>query len=160
MKYIGIFIIVAAIFGFGIDYQKKEKEKLSQCEGFLSLISHIRVQTSCYLSPLCNLLTGFECRALENVGLLTEFRNCSNLLESYKKVEKNLLLDKEEKHILFILFSSLGQAYIEDTMKLIDSSEHALSERADEMRQKVDKNSKISGVLSCAIALGLLIFLI
>ena len=160
MKYIGIFLIILALFGLRGEYSSREKRRLAECEGFLRLISHLRLKIGCYLLPMRELVSDLECPALEKSGFLSLVLSGASLGEAFKKCENSFLLGKEEKRILTSLFSSLGNGYFSDSVKLLDSSYLAFEELTDAQRVKTEKNIKLSALLFTLGSLGLLVLLI
>ena len=160
MKYIGILLVLLSAFFYSREYTRYMKKRLSECEGFLAFIAHMRIQVGCFLRPTKELSAGFSSEPLSDSGFLYALSECENIYEAYKKTESRLSLSKEERCILETLFSSVGEGYLDDGIKLIDSSFSAMEKLTEKLREECRKNIKLVCAISVTAALGLIIFVI
>ena len=160
MKYIGFFLVLLSVLKFSDSYSKHVKKRLRECEGFLEFITHVRLQMSCYLKPIRALSEGFHSEALSKTGFLQYIGECENILEAYKKAERQLSLSLEESEILERLFSSLGAGYLDDELKLLDTYKASLYEIYEKTKKEAPKSAKLVSTLSVTAAIGFLILVI
>ena len=160
MKYIGFFVILLSVLIFSDSYSKHTKKRLLEYEGFLSFISHVRLQMSCFLKPTKRLAEGFYSKPLAESGFLEYIGECENIYEAYKKAENRLSLSKEEREILSALFSSFGEGYLNDELQLIDAYRSQLEEGYLRLKSDAPKSSKLVSTLSVTAAVGFLILVI
>ena len=152
-------VLVSVLF-FSDGYIKYTKKRLLECEGFLAFISHLRLQMSCYLKPIKELCDGFYSKPLDESGFLDYVCERGNVYEAYKMAEGSLSLSKEERELVSGLFSSLGEGYLEDELKLIDAYRERLEAHFLRLKKEAPKNSKLLSTVSVTAAIGFLIFML
>ena len=152
-------ILLSAWF-FSDSYSKHMKKRLSECEGFLSFIAHIRLQMSCFLKPPKALSDGFYSKPLSESGFLEYIAECDSIYDAYKMAERKFSLSAEERGVLEKLFSSLGGGYLEDEIKLIDAYQGQLQSHFEVLKKEAPRNSKLLSTVSVTAAIGFLILLI
>lgn len=160
MKYFGIFILLLAAAAFAKEYTGYVKRRLSQCREFLSFISHIRISVGCYLTPSDELWRGFDSDELCAIGFLPAVKSGAGIYEAYKNCESKLLLSREAKGVLSELFSSLGSGYLDDGMRLIDSSEERMERICRNLDEDLPRCVKLAATLSLTAAIGISILII
>lgn len=157
MKYLGIFAIIFAAVAFSREYARYMKKRRAECEGFLAFIKHARIQIGCFLKPVRELGDGFRSEALGSVGFLAALRESEDIFQAYKRIEPRLSLSPEERAVTAELFSSLGLGYLNDGLKLIDSSCDTLAQLCDKLKDEQKKNTRLVSSLAVTLALGFLI---
>lgn len=145
---------------FSKEYAKYMKKRESECEAFLEFIAHLRLQVGCYLRPVREAVDSFCSEALEGVGFFEAVRASESIYESYKKVRKRLSLSEEELKPLEALFSSLGQGYLEEEMKLINMCESEMRGMVEKINRESPKSIKLISTLSVTAAVGFFILVI
>lgn len=160
MKYIGFVLILLSVLIFSDSYSKHVKKRLSECEGFLEFIAHVRLQMSCYLKPPRALSEGFYSEPLSKSGFLQYVGECESIYEAYKRAETRLSLSDEERGILEKLFSSLGSGYLNDELKLLDAYGSLLDEAYESLKKEAPKSAKLISTVSVTVAIGFLILVI
>ena len=153
-------MILLSVLVFSDSYSQHTKKRLLEYEGFLAFISHVRLQMSCYLKPTRQLADGFYSKPLAESGFLEYVGECENIYEAYERAECRLALSKEERRLLAGLFSSLGEGYLNDELKLIDAYRSQLEEGYLRLKKDAPKNSKLISTLSVTVAVGFLILVI
>ena len=153
-------MILLSVLIFSDSYSKHTKKRLLEYEGFLSFIYHVRLQMSCYLKPTRRLAEGFYSKPLADSGFLEYIGECENIYEAYKRAESRLSLSKDERELLLGLFSSLGDGYLNDELKVIDAYRSRLEEGFSQLKRDAPKNSKLISTLSVTAAVGFLILVI
>ncbi len=153
-------MILLSVWIFSDSYSKHTKKRLLEYEGFLEFISHVRLQMSCYLKPARQLAEGFYSKPLADSGFLEYIGKCESISEAYRRAEGRLSLSKEERKLLSGLFSSLGEGYLHDELKLIDAYRSQLEEGFFRLKKDAPKNSKLISTLSVTAAVGFLILVI
>ena len=151
-------LLFAALIGVG-EYEKKLKARLLVCRGFVELLQHVRRKIDGYLTPPSQLLDGFECAALSDIGYLDRAREIG-MCSAYFELEASLPTDGAVRSALFGFFSDFGKDYKDGTVKLIDRSLKELSAHADRLRTENEKSLKLVRTLAAAGALGAIILLI
>lgn len=153
-------MILLSVLFFSDSYAKHTKKRLLEYEGFLAFISHVRLQMSCYLKPTRRIAEGFYSKPLADSGFLEYMAECESIHEAYKKAECRLSLSREEKELLGGLFSSLGEGYLDDELKVIDAYRSQLEDGFSRLKKDAPKNSKLISTLSVTAAVGFLILFI
>lgn len=153
-------MVLTSVLFFSDGYLKYMKKRLLECEGFLAFISHLRLQMSCYLKPIRQLCDGFYSKSLDESGFLEYIGECGNIYEAYKMAESRLSLSKEERELVSGLFSSLGEGYLDDELKLIDAYRDRLEAHFLILKKEAPKNSKLLSTVSVTAAIGFLIFML
>lgn len=153
-------MILLSVLIFSDSYSRHTKKRLLEYEGFLAFISHVRLQMSCYLKPANRLSEGFYSKPLMESGFLEYVGECKNICEAYERAESRLSLSREERELLRGLFSSLGEGYLADELKLIDAYRSQLEEGFLRLKREAPKNSKLISTVSVTAAIGFLILVI
>ena len=160
MKYAGILLVLAAAVITSREFSKYMKKRLAELKDFLSFVAHMRIQVGCFLRPVKELGEGFSSPALEKAGFLDSLAEADCIFDAYKKCEGNLSLSDEEKETLCTLFSSFGEGYLEDGMKLIDACYLGMERHYLKFCEEKTKNTRLVTALSVTAALGTIIFVI
>jgi len=160
VKYIGIAAMLLSALLFSREYSRYMKKRLSECEGFLSFMSHIRIQIGCFLKPSRELCDGFSNDALSDCGFIDELRSTGDIYGAYKNAEPRLAMSCEAREISDNLFSALGAGYREDGVRLIDESEKKMQKICDELRASTPKSVRLALTLSVTAVLGFSILII
>ena len=159
MKLIGsVLLLFAALIGVR-EYEKMLKARLLACRGFIELLGHIRRKIDGYLTPPSQLLDGFECAPLSDIGYLEKAREIG-MSGAYFELGSSLPIDGAGREVLFGFFSEFGKDYKEGTVRLIDLSLKGLSEHADRLSAENEKSLKLVRTLAVAGAVGMIILLI
>ena len=160
MKYIGILLVLAAAVFVSRDYTNYINKRSVECKDFLAFIAHMRIQVGCFLRPVKMLGEGFTSSALEKAGFISALSDSDCILDAYKKCEPNLSLSAEEKALLDNFFSSFGEGYLDDGLKLIESSYSGMERLYKNLCEEKAKNLKLVTALAVTFALGIIIFVI
>ncbi len=160
MKLIGIFLLLAAAFVTSREYSKYMEKRMLECKAFLSFIAHMRVQVGCFLRPVKELATGFSSPPLEKVGFVHALRDSEGIFAAYKRCESALSLSEEERTVLNTFFSSFGEGYLDDGIRLIDAAYSDMNKLHEKLCEKKANNTRLVTVLSATSALGIIIFVI
>ncbi len=160
MKYVGILLILVAACAISREFSKQMAKRTGECKDFLAFIAYMRIQVGCFLRPVKELGEGFSSPALENAGFMDSLANSDCIFDAYKKCEANLSLSSQEKEVLETLFSSFGEGYLDDGIKLIDASYSAMEKLYSKLCEEKAKNTRLVTALSVTAALGIIIFVI
>jgi len=158
IKYFGLVMLGAAGVLFAREYEKKQLKRLSELKEFIRFCEHIKMKISCYLAPKSDWLSDFS----SEVDAVKEFLSLASehsLLKSFEKTRDKLSLGKEAI-VLERLFSSLGKAYKENEIELLEGVEKELNSIKAQLESESEKNIKAVKVLTAAVVLGLVILLI
>lgn len=110
--------------------------------------------------PSDELWRGFESEELSAVGFLDAVKSGEGIFSAYKKCEGKLSLSREEKCVLSELFSSLGEGYLEDGMRLIRASEEKMQQLHRALSEDLPRCVKLAATLSLTAAIGISILII
>lgn len=160
MRYIGIFLVLLAALIFSREYSRYMRKRLRECEGFLSFISYMKIQVGCFMRPLRELASGFSSKPLSEIGFIASLEKSDGIYEAYKEVEPRLSLSQNEKEVLEVLFSSIGDCYLDEGMKMIDSAYVRAEALYSSLSKECPKNIKLVSALSVTLALGFFILII
>lgn len=160
MKYIGIFAVLLAAAAGAREFSRIKKKHLRECRDFLAFISHLRIQLGCFLRTPRELAASFSSEALSASGFLGALGEGADFISAFEAARPRLSLSGEEEELLHTLFSSLGEGYLEDGMKIIDSSYLRLESLYRELSAESKKSIRLASALSVTGALGFLILVI
>lgn len=159
LKILGVGLICAAAAVFFGEYKKQLEGRRDACQGFLSLLSHIRRQIDCFLTPMERLLHDFSDEFLEKCGYL-ERAGKIGIREAFFEMKDKFPLPKEAAEILQKLFSTLGRDYREGTVRELDLSISSLEKCLAKEKDDSEKDLKIAGILAASVALGIIILIV
>ncbi len=142
------------------EYTAYMNKRLSECEGFLLFIRHIRIEIGCFLKTPSELSRGFYSEALEAVGFLPSLRVGESLASAYDGCRKGLSLGAAEADAAGELFASLGKGYLDENVKLMDSAEARFDKLYRELKEECPKKIKVAASLCASGVLGFIILVI
>ncbi len=157
MKYIAVAVFLIPALYIYREYSKKSKARLKQCLSFLSFIRYAKVQLSCYLKPIREIAENFDDRVLSEIGFIERIKNSDTPVKAFRECEELLSLGKEERDILLELFSHIGDGYMEQSLKLIDSAIGQLEGISEELKKEVPRTIKLALTLTATATAGLFI---
>ena len=160
MKYAGILCVLFAAVFVSAEYSGYMNKRTAECRGFLAFISHMRIQVGCFLRPAKELARGFSSESLEKAGFIEALHNCENISEAYSKCEGELSLSHEEKGVLSDFFSSFGDGYLDQQIKLIESAHAKMEGLCTKLTAERVKNTRLVSAISVTLALGVIILII
>lgn len=160
MKYIGAFTVLAAALLLSREYARYIGKRAVQCEEFLSFIAYMRIQVGCFLRPARELAAGFCSKELKRIGFLKAVNEGNSLFDAFKMTEGSLVLSREEREVLRTLFSSLEECYLDDGIRIIDSSYKEMEKLCRKIREERPKNVKLAATLSVTVSMGFLILVL
>ena len=160
MKYIGIILFMGAVMFFSDEYRKRAWRELSEAEDFLSFISHIRLQMGCFLAEPKDFFQNFSSENFDRIDFGSLVASGMSLSEAFSAVSEQLSLREEDKDTLGELFSRLGDGYLDDGIKLLDSTYQRFEKRCESIRAETKKNSRIVAVTSASISVGVLLLIL
>lgn len=158
MKYIGAAIIFLCACAFGVFAGNEEKQRLKECQAFLSLFEYVKSEVSFFLTPTKLIFRGFSDETLEKAGFLTELKSHEsddiyfNAWErAFDKCEKNFLLSDKEKKIVREFGASVGKT---DGITQTNSFDFYIEQMRDEigkLASSTEKNVKIFRILGFTV---------
>ncbi len=160
MIYIAILPICISALLFCREYISYMDKRLSECEAFLLFVRHIRTEVACFMKPPAQLCEGFDSETLSRLGFKEALSSGKGLAEAYSECEPSLALAKEERLVLRELFSYFGSGYLDESVRLLDTSESRLSEAYAELRGECPRRKKLAISLSACAVLGFIILVI
>ena len=158
IRYLGLVMIAAAGIIVSREYEAKCRKRLSELSEFIRLLEHIKTKISCFLSPKSDWLSDFS----SEDTLINDFLTLSSkgsLSGSFSEIRDKLSLGREAD-IIEKLFSSLGKAYKDGEVMLLEKTLKELNSEHSALLCECEKNIKTVKVLSASISLGLIILLI
>lgn len=160
MKYIGAFTVLLAAVLISREYGRYIKRRAVQCDEFLSFIAYMRIQIACFLRPIKEIAAGFYASELEQIGFLKALNDGQGLYDAYKSTEKFLFLSPREREVLETLFSSLGECYLDDGIRIIDSSYAEMERLCRIIKEERPKKARLAATLSVTVSIGFLILVL
>lgn len=160
LKYFGAVCITACALITSRSYTRYIKRRVGECECFCRLAERIESMIKCYLSPVGDIFSGFECGERAVMDFVTEVRRGVPLKEAYIAAEKKLSVAAEAKRILSELFSTLGHGYKDGVLKLVSEAREELEKHLASEREEGEKNSKLALALLFGGAVGILLLFI
>lgn len=152
--------MLMASFFISREYCRYINKRVLECRDFVAFISHMRIQVGCFLRPVKELAIGFSSESLDRAGFIDALSNSENISEAYLKCEPSLSLSEEEKEVLSGFFSSFGEGYLDEQVKLIDSVYQRMEELYSKLCREREKNTRLFVAISVTAALGFVIFVI
>ena len=129
-------------------------------EAFFSLVSYMRIQIGCFMRTPKELIEGFECDTLVKIGFFEAFETSSDMGEAYRKIKGALSLSEDESALLDGLFSSLGEVYYDESVRLLDAARDELERSVESERETALKNKRLVSALSATAALAVIMLVI
>ncbi len=134
----------------------RERDEL---EGFIALISRIRLEISCFSRPLSEIYSEFSSPSLDAVGF-TEALRARGFYGAVCESASVLSISREAKELLISFSEDLGRGYSEDEIKRCD---HLLASLDGEYKKCLDAlpgKSKLIRSLSLTFGISVIIILI
>lgn len=160
IKYIGILAVLLSALAISKEYSAFSKKRLSESCAFLSFLEHMKIQVGCFLRPANELLKDFSSDTLAAVGFTDALENSESLVTAYKTAEPKLSLSKEEREVLENLFSAVGECYLDEGVRLIDTAREKLEKLYQKNKIECPKNAKLVSVISVTAAIGFLMLVL
>ena len=160
IKYAGMIAVLLSAAVISREYSSFSQKRLSEVRDFLSFVSHMKIQVGCFLCPASELVRGFSSERLSAVGFVGALSDGASLCDAYKNCEDRLSVGEEEREILGRLFSTIGECYLDDGLRLIDSSLRELESVYAKRRAEAPKNTRLVSVISVTSAIGFLMMVI
>lgn len=131
---------------------------ISQLDGFISLLLHIRECISVKMATQSTLTRGFENESLEECGFLPAVREGARLHEAYTGAK--ICISRDAARALDCFFSELGRGYLADEIRRVEGVISECERIVERERGESAREVKLVYTLLVAISLGALIFLI
>jgi hypothetical protein len=160
LKYIGIAIFIFGAGAFVGSYTSYLKRRVAEHEAFLSLVSYMRIQIGCFMRPPLELIRGFESEALEKTGFLEALERSSDMSGAYREICGTLLIGDKARGVLDGLFSSLGEVYYDESVRLLDNAREELERACESERGSAAKNRRLVSALSVTVTLAIIMLII
>ena len=157
LRYVGAICIVVCAFLLSRSYSSYIKRRVSECECFLLLISHVEKMIRCFLSPVSDIFSKFECNEAKVMSFVCGVRDGKALSDAFAECECELALGKDGKKILSELFSELGRGYKDGTLSLVASARSELEKYTAREREEGEKNLKLATALLVGGAVGVVL---
>ena len=158
MKYFGAAIIFLCACAFGVYAGNEEKERLKECEAFLSLFEYVKGQIEFFLTPTKLIYRGFDDPVLEKTGFLAELRAHENddiyfdaWERAFAETSDNFALSKKEKSIIAEFGAGIGKTDEKTQMKHFDYCIAQLREQIKTLSSVTEKNVKIYRILGFTV---------
>ena len=159
MKLVGIFLIGISALVFSRERIKRREGRLMLLEEMLGFIECMRIEIGCYLRPISKISESYFSEPLLKIGFFDSVKK-DGLYRAYLDSEIHLLPTEQEKKLLRHFFSTVGKGYIQDELKLIETTADELSELLKAERAAMPKERKITLTLSGALSFAVIILLI
>ena len=160
IKTFGIILLLSSTLYLCLTFTLFERRRVSQCEGFLLLMRHIKAQISCFHTPLSRIWTSFSSEELEKCGFLGMLRQTEDFQKALGAVQGKIWLSAEELVLLHAFAGELGRSYVEEQISCCDYYIGQLEQAYLERRQEQPKRSKLYRSLFITGGLALVILLL
>ena len=160
LKFTALFSLLLGALYICREFSKFQNKRISEYEGFYSLLSYMRGEIGCFLSPVSEWCAHFSDEALERCGFLPALRECEDLYKAFLGSVDKMSLSCETKDDLIRFFTSFGKGYADEVMRLIDSFRQRLGENIDREREEIPRSQKLVRTLCVSFAIGASILLI
>ena len=117
IRFLGASLLLTVCVRLCMSLSRAERDRVRQTEGFLLLLRHIRSCISCYRTPLREIWSGFENRALAECGFLARLRR-DGFAAALLSVKGRLYLDAEELRLLTAFACEIGKGRSQEQITL------------------------------------------
>ena len=135
---------------------RSAEQKLLQIEAFLRLLSFLHLQVECFSLPVGEILGRSDPQILLGCGWHRD-KVPSSLSELLGGIR---ILDVQSQRILCELADSFGRGYREEEVRLCESAERQLRERAELLRRGIEGKKKTNLTLCVAGATAFVILFV
>ena len=140
------------------EYKKYTDRKIKICEGFICLLSFIKTELSCRARVVSEWAAEFDNDALSESGFIPELLESGSLYSAFCTVKsKDGLLGNEVTRLLEPYFRSFGKAYVNEEEREACRVFEELSRLLTRERADAQRSVRAVRILSCAVALGVII---
>lgn len=153
-KWLGIGIIFCCGILAGLFFAAFERQRLTQAEGFLSLLRHIRLQIDCFCTPISRILAECDGEMLLACGTRERPEDLPTLLRGCR-----LYLSEEMCRLLGELGGRLGGSYKDEQLRCLDYYIARLVPYCDAQRADLRKRERMALFLPPALSVALILLL-
>lgn len=153
-KWLGIGVILCCGILAGVCFAAFERRKLTQAEGFLSLLRLIRLQIDCFSMPVARILAECDKSVLAACGTEGTPADFAALLGATK-----LYLSEEICRLLGEFAGRLGGSYREEQLRCLDYYIAHLAPYCDALRADLPKRERMALCLPPALSVALILLL-
>ena len=122
-------------------------------------IERTRNEISCYLKPIEKIPQGFSSALLSELYFL-QTAEVEGFATAFCRAEEKIPLREREKRIFEHFFENIGHGYVDDELKLIDSTLLELKDILAQEETELSKKRKLFLTLSATLSLAVIILLI
>lgn len=160
LRYIGVICIFIFAFYAIFCFERYQKARLSQGDGFVLLLKFLHSELEGYGRPPAECLRDFQCAALRRTAFFEAVLGGETLLDAYSKEKKKLALPQGMDVIVAGVFSSFGRGgRREECRRLFEASERA-EELIQSEREEHARRLTLCRTLTTATAMGIVILLL
>ena len=159
MKIFGMALILLSALFFAREKNRAAEDRLRILEELFRLADAMKIEISCYLRPISDIVSSFSSEMLTRLGFISDFE-ALGALSAYLRLESAFYVSEEEKKLFRGFFSRIGKGYADDELKLIESFSAQLFQIIKNEREKLPKEKRLSATLSCALAFAIIILLV
>ena len=153
LRLLGVCLLVGSSVGGSIFLCTRATRRLSQVEGFLSLVRLIRLQVECFAMPLSTILARVDEKLLRQCGYggRLPVEDLSALLDGCR------IEDREAEEILRGFGEEFGRGYREEQVRGCEYTQSLLEERRLALAQRLPIQKKLYATLCLSGAIALVI---
>lgn len=151
-KLLGGMIIIASGFAASILGMRRERRRLKVLEAWIDLLSHVRNQIDCYLTPLDEILAKIDVSDFGNLSKAPV--TLSSLLASTQND-----LGEEEKKLLASFVREIGGSHREDQVKQCEYHIDRLREQRQKRAEELMPRIRVTTAICLCASLGAAILL-
>jgi len=137
---------------------QRKRRAVRECEELLWIIEELTLSRERFMKPSAKSLGGFASDIPSIKSFLEGINGGSSLISAYLKAEEGLSIREGEKKLLRDAFSALGKGYLDDDIGELKRAKEALSDSLSDMRCRLEGEERLSGAVSAAISVGLVLF--
>lgn len=158
MKLFGLSLLLLSALLISREYTRYVRKHIAECEGFISFIKHMRIEMRCSLRTPREIGQRFSDEAIASFLLALEQEG--SLYSAYNASRRSFSLSDDERVALEELFSSVGQCYADDGVRLIDDVLDRLQASRASLLTDGVRSIRVFQTVSVAASVGLFILLI
>ena len=158
LKLLGICILLFTSILLSRELVAARRKGLLVCEELLRLVSYLRLQIGCFLRPLSEASAGFDSAVLLESGFLP-LGEGRDVRRAFSESGVAGVVGEECARILDSLFFSLGNGYLDDEVKLLDTHRAQLCELVEKRRIDTVRQVRLIRTLTASASLGFVILI-
>ena len=130
---------------------------MRECEEFEILIEKIVISRKLFMKSVSECIEKTDSKESNLSLFCEEVKKTGSLYRAFIKIMDKLCIRDCEKKLISEALSRLGEGYLEDDVASLSMLKENLSKRISINKNELEKGERISGALSAAIAVGVVL---